>query len=99
MRYLCYLRTRRRKKSYTFKERFVINERFKRTREFCDYLNDHGIENAEDFVGCREELDLKWQFTNTGRKELTIDNRVFLGFEDNEIEDSVAEKKKEASDA
>ena len=54
------------KKSYTFKERFVINERFKRSREFSDYLDNLGIEDVEDYVGCREELDLKWNFSNTG---------------------------------
>ena len=70
-----------------------VFDKLQLVRNFLD------IEDVEDYVGCREELDLKWNFSNTGRKELTVDNRVFLGFEDNEIEDSVAEKKKEASDA
>lgn len=76
------------KKNYTFKEVFIDDDRFERTVDFFDYLSELGIENLEDFVGCEEELDLKWNFTAKGRKELTIDTRKFLGFADDEADES-----------
>ncbi len=67
-------------KTNNYKERFILNNRFKRTVDFYKYLYNNGISNVDDFVGCYEEIDLRWDFTYTGKKELTIVNRKFLGF-------------------
>lgn len=67
------------KKTYTHQECFVNNLRFERTRTFYQYLDDNGIEYVEDFVGCREEVDLRWNFSHTGKRELTITDRKFFG--------------------
>lgn len=67
-------------KTVNFKEYFILNNRFDRTTEFYKYLNSNGVLDEDDFVGCYEELDLRWDFTYTGKKELTIVKRKFLGF-------------------
>lgn len=64
---------------YEFQERFVKNPRFQRTREFFDYLFSNGIDDEKEFVGCHEVLELKWNFTKSGKRELTIVNREFVG--------------------
>ena len=66
-------------KTYTYEERFIDNTRFARTRKFYRYLAKNGIDEVEDFEGCHEEVDLRWDFTNTGKRELTIADRTFIG--------------------
>ena len=61
-------------------EIFVDNPRFTRTRDFYNYLEDNGIDDIEEFKGCCEEIRIKWNFTNSGQRKLTIDSRKFLGF-------------------
>ena len=66
-------------KTFTFKERFVKNPRFQRTRDFFEYLYSNGIDDETSFIGCHEVLDIKWNFINSGKRELTIVNRKFIG--------------------
>lgn len=87
------------KKTYQFEERFIKNKRFERTRKFFEYLADNGIINETDFVGCHEELDLRWNFTRTGKRELTIVNRTFIGFDDEDIASSDADETVVTADA
>ena len=78
-------------KVYTYNETFIKSQRFERTRDFYKHLASIGIEDENDFVGCREELDLRWNFTNIGKKELKVVNREFIGFDDEGTEsDEVA---------
>ena len=66
-------------RDYTYVDRYIMNARFKRSRQFYRYLANNGIQNEDDYVGCHEQLDLRWDFSRTGRKELTVYDRVFLG--------------------
>lgn len=63
---------------FEFKERFIRNSRFPRTVDFYEYLEENNIENENDFIGCSETLELKWNFTSTGKRELTITSREFI---------------------
>ena len=67
-------------KQLNHQELFIDNIRFERTFEFYNYLMENGITCVEDFLGCSEELDLRWKFTNTGKRELTVNTRKFIGF-------------------
>ena len=71
------------KKDFTYVDRYIMNVRFKRSRDFYRYLANNGIQNEKDYVDCREQLDLRWNYTRTGRKELTVYDRVFLGSKEN----------------
>lgn len=64
--------------SFEFSERFIKNSRFSRTVDFYEYLVENGIESEEAFIGCSETLELKWNFTRTGKRELTITSREFV---------------------
>lgn len=66
-------------KTYAHTEYFINSFRFERTRKFYKYLNEHRIAEIDDFVGCIEELDLRWNFTNTGKRELKVHTRKFIG--------------------
>lgn len=65
-------------KCYTHSELFENTKKNKRTREFIEYLEDHEIFYAEDFVGCREELDIR-KAMKRGKTYSSICDRVFLG--------------------
>ena len=84
---------------YRFEECFVKNSRYPRTRKFYKYLSKIGVTSEEDFVGCCEELDLRWDFTNTGKRELTIVERTFLGFDAEAVESCDMDEGKSTADA
>ena len=63
---------------FEFSERFIKNSRFSRTVDFYEYLVENSIESEEAFIGCSETLELKWNFTTTGKRELTITSREFV---------------------
>lgn len=39
-------------KTYEYEERFICNKRFKRTREFYDFLDEVGFVDEDEYVGC-----------------------------------------------
>lgn len=54
-------------KTITHKETFIIDGYIPdRTLEFEDYLDDNGIEEYSDFVGCKERVTLRKQSTSRG---------------------------------
>ena len=71
---------------FEFKERFIRNSRFPRTVNFYEYLEENGIENEDDFIGCSETLELKWNFTSKGQRELTITSREFVSHPESDLE-------------
>ena len=62
---------------YSYKEIFFVNNN-DRTMRFEKYLCQNGIDPAdiEQFVGCREKLDIRK--STKGRNLMTIDNREFV---------------------
>ena len=62
---------------YSYKEIFFVNNN-DRTMRFEEYLELNGIDPAdiEQFVGCREKLDIRK--STRGRNLMTIDNREFV---------------------
>lgn len=68
--------------TYEYEERFICNKRFKRTREFYDFLDAAGFVDEDEYVGSIVELDLRWNFTNAGKRELTTESRRLIGFFD-----------------
>jgi hypothetical protein len=71
---------------FEYKERFIRNSRFPRTVNFYEYLEENGIENEDDFIGCSETLELKWNFTSKGQRELTITSREFVSHPESDFE-------------
>ena len=55
-------------KQFTHKETFIIGGDCipDRTIEFEDYLDDSGIEEYSDYVGCKERVTLRKQSTSRG---------------------------------
>ena len=48
-----------------------------RSKAFFDYLDDNGITEWEDFVGCQEVLTLQFEYVR-GRRYLNITDRHFI---------------------
>ena len=72
---------------YPYHETFrTVEPVGQRSENFFDYLENNGITDWEDFVGCQEELALQHEFVG-GRKYLNIDQdtRKFV-YEDEEGE-------------
>ena len=65
---------------YTYSEIFICDPNNDRTCAFYKYLLQNGINTEEEFIGAKEEIDLRWNFTKTGTRLLTIADRTFLGF-------------------
>ena len=63
-------------KKLEYSELFHITERNKRTCDFLDYLEENGIEDLADFVGCQEMLTLAKDGTRNGL--IRICEREFL---------------------
>lgn len=69
-------------------ERFIKSNRFKRTRDFDKYLTENGINSEENLLGLREKLVFKWNFASSGKREISVVDRKFLGFDSTDIPDS-----------
>lgn len=89
---IVYYRLQKNNSFFEFSERFIKNSRFSRTLDFYEYLLKNGIESEEEFIGCSENLELKWNFTSKGKRELTITDRNFVSFPKNDDETTAEER-------
>ena len=62
-------------KQFPHSELFRISHPTDRTKEFSDYLEENGIIDWTDFVGCHEKLSIKRDVKGSFR---TIDEREFI---------------------
>ena len=76
-------------KTYHFQEIFRIAEPIgQRSEELFDRLENNGITEWDQFVGCQEVLTLEYEFTPKGRF-LNITHRQFV-YEDEEGDSNVS---------
>ena len=74
---------------YDYHEIFRTVEPFgERAKKFFDYLEQNGITEWEDFVGCQEVLTLQYEFVGKG-KYLNVTARQFV-YEDEDGDSDAA---------
>jgi len=66
--------------SYLYHEIFRTKEPVgPRSKKFFDYLEQNGITEWEDFIGCQEVLRLQYEFVGKGRYlNIDLDTRQFV---------------------